>query len=476
MHLTTKVSTQRLSRLTPWIVAAAGLLATIVVLYPGQYPFDSAYQLWQARSGEFSDQSPVAMTALWSLMLKVNANPASLLCLNLAMFWAGLTLCVVAISEMPLVRAALLLALGMAPLTLVEMAHLLTDAHMAAVLMLATGLAAWGLTKGGHAPMLACLVLLIYTGVVRYNALAAVLPYSAVAAPALMPKRWRDSYAVWFAAIALGVLSIGTTFVLDRAPAVQRMTVWPTIALWDLAAVSVDSSALLLPSFTHGPGLTVEELRETGAFNPTANTFLFQRTYAGMRDGLAEPFTPDQLRELRRAWIDAVLQYPGVYARHRLRTFWLLIESHNGEFQGVPYFVGRTQYRNNPPLPTPLAQGLQRTFYTFAAGLGSSWIFAALPYLVLDVVALVLGWAHRDRPTARLAVAVSASALLYAASFLPLAPGADLRYLTWPIVAGPLALALSLSKCVGTKRNDEDGGPSFAASAPISDFSRVSSK
>ena len=164
--------TQRLSRLTPWIVAAAGVLATIVVLYPGQYPFDSAYQLWQARNGQFNDQSPVAMTALWSLMLKVNANPASLLCLNLAMFWAGLTLCVVAISEMPLVRAALLLALGMAPLTLVEMAHLLTDAHMAAVLMFATGLAAWGLTKGGRAPMLACLVLLIYAGVVRHNALS----------------------------------------------------------------------------------------------------------------------------------------------------------------------------------------------------------------------------------------------------------------------------------------------------------------
>ena len=279
-----------------------------------------------------------------------------------------------------------------------------------------------------------------------------------------MPKRRRDSYAVWFAAIALGVLSFATAFALDRALAVQRMTVWPTIALWDLAAVSVDSGALLLPSFTHGPGLTVEELRETGAFNPTANTFLFERTYAGMRDGLAEPFTTDQLCGLRHAWIDAVLQYPGMYARHRLRTFWLLIKSHYGEFQGVPYFVGRTQFRNNPPLPTAVAQGLQRTFYAFAAELGSSWIFAALPYLVLDVVALVLGWTHRDRPTARLAVAVSGSALLYAASFLPLAPSADLRYLTWPIVAGPLALALSLSKCVDTKRIDKDDDAGLSSS------------
>jgi len=31
-------------------------------------------------------------------------------------------------------------------------------------------------------------------------------------------------------------------------------------------------------------------------------------------------------------------------------------------------------------------------------------------------------------------------------AFLPLAPAADLRYLTWPIVAGPLALAFALSR------------------------------
>jgi hypothetical protein len=30
--------------------------------------------------------------------------------------------------------------------------------------------------------------------------------------------------------------------------------------------------------------------------------------------------------------------------------------------------------------------------------------------------------------------------------FLPLAPAADLRYLTWLVVAGPLALAFALSR------------------------------
>jgi len=40
---------------------------------------------------------------------------------------------------------------------------------------------------------------------------------------------------------------------------------------------------------------------------------------------------------------------------------------------------------------------------------------------------------------------MSASALLYALFFFPLEPSPDLRYLTWPIVAGALALAFALS-------------------------------
>jgi hypothetical protein len=191
--------------------------------------------------------------------------------------------------------------------------------------------------------------------------------------------------------------------------------------------------------------MTVEELRETGAFNPTANTFLFQKSRSGMRDGLLDAFTPAQLRELRDAWIAAVVRNPGAYVHHRLRTFWLMIGPHRGNVQGVAWFVERTQYRDNPPLPATLAPHAQAAFYAFVEALKPSWLFAALPYLLLNAVAGVLAWTRRDRPAARLALAVSSSALLYAAGFLPLAPAADLRYLTWTIVAGPLALAFALS-------------------------------
>ena len=454
------IPTHRLSRFVPWIVAAVSLLLTAAILYPGQYPFDSAYQLWQARSGHFNNQSPVAMTKLWSLMLEFSSNPATLLCLNLAMFWTGLTLCVAAVSSTTVVRVVLLLTFGIAPLTLVEMAHLLTDAHLTAVLVLATGLAARGIAEKRHPPLVASLLLLLYAGAVRYNALVAILPLGAAIGAGFTRKDRPDWRAASFAAVALGVLSIAAGFTIDRAVTVERVTVWPTIALWDLAAISVDSDKLLLPSFTHGPDLTVDELRKPSVFDPTANTYLFQGTHTGIRDGLIEPYSSDQLRQLRRVWLDAVLQHPVAYIRHRLLTFWLLVGPHRGAIYGPAYFVNRVQYRDNPPLPTALDLGAQQKFYALAAKLRPSWMFAALPYLLLSVVALVLGWVRRNRPIAQLAVATSGGALLYAVTFFPLAPATDLRYLTWPIVAGPLALALALSTRAGAERVDGAQSPS----------------
>lgn len=437
---------QRIARLTPWIVAGAGALAAIVVLYPGQYPFDSAYQLWQARSGQFNDVSPVVMPALWSALLALGGGPALLLCVNLAMLWSGIALCVAAISESAPWRAVLVIVFGMAPLTMVQMAHLLSDSHLAAVLALATGLAARGLATGRKAPMLACALALVYAGCVRHNALPAILPYAAVLVPVLFAgsrHRWRMAF---LAALALGGVSFGAGIALDRALTTERATVWPSIALWDLAAISVDRGVLLLPAFTHGPGLTVDELRSTGAFDPASNTLLYQRGTSGVRDGLGEPYSTVQLRQLRRAWIDAVLSYPGAYLRHRLRITWLLIGPHRGAVQGAAYFIARSTYRDDPPLPQPWAPQAQQRLYAIAAALLSTWLFAGLPYLLLSGLGVVIGALRRERPMPCLAMVVGSSALLYAAGFTLAAPGAELRYLTWPIIAGPLALALSLSR------------------------------
>ena len=53
----------------------AAFAASVLIFYPGFLSFDSAYQFWQARTGHFSNQSPVVMTAL---MAAIGLLPAAL--------------------------------------------------------------------------------------------------------------------------------------------------------------------------------------------------------------------------------------------------------------------------------------------------------------------------------------------------------------------------------------------------------------
>jgi hypothetical protein len=431
---------------TTWAVALGCAAITLVVLYPGQYPYDAANQLWQARTQRYGDGSPVAMIAVWSLLLAATGNPASLFVANLALYWVGAVLCAVAIAERLCVRVMVLLLVGLSPLALVQMAHVLTDAHLCAAMMLASGFAAFGLARQRRKFLIAAAATLVYAGCTRYNALFAVVPFGAVtawaAAPAC-PERWMRAVK-GAAALTLAIVLLASA--LDRGLVQRRISVWPTLALWDLAAISVASGALLLPPFTHGPGLTVPELEETGAFDPTVNVPLFQRSRSGMRDGYDFPYSPQEKRELLSAWLASIRSHPSAYLHHRMRTFALLVGRHTGPVQATPYFELRIQYMDNPPLPQPAGRQWQATFYRMASELKSSWLFAGLPYVLLASCALVLGWMHRRSRNGAIALAISSSALLYAAAFIPLAPSADLRYLTWPIVAAPLSLAFALSR------------------------------
>jgi hypothetical protein len=284
---------------------------------------------------------------------------------------------------------------------------------------------------------------LIYASCVRHNAPLATLPFGALIAIRSWRSSMRPAARGLVGAAVFVVVAATIGFAADRALAVRRVNLWPVIALWDLAAVSVDRNVLLLPPFTHGKDMTVDELSQTGAFNVYENTLLFSKSHSGVRDGVEEPYPAARLRQLFAAWVDAAVRHPLAYAHHRLRTFRLLLGRHRGDAQALAYFVDRAGYRDNPPYPSPIATEAQAAFYRVAAALRPTWLFAALPYVVVEMVAVVLAWPHRRRGEGQLALAVSGGALLYAAGYLPLAPAADLRYLTWPIVAAPVALAFA---------------------------------
>jgi hypothetical protein len=424
-----------------WAAAVAGAILSVALLHPGQYPFDSAYQLWQARTGEFSNITPVAIPALWSVLLALGGDAASLLLLNIAMLWTGLAL---VFDRLPLAlgwRLAGLLACGLAPGSLVQLAHLLSDAHLAAVLVLACGLAIDG-GQQRRGQVVVAAVLLVYAGCVRHNAVLAVVPFGALLAAIVAPRR---HVALLAGALGIAAATIAAAQLLDRTLADERRPLWPMLVLWDLAAVSVATGELLLPDYTHGPGLTVDELRETGAFDPTSAAPLFARSRSGIGSGLGRAYPPERLADLRARWFSMLARHPQEWITHRLRTFATLVGPHRYASDGVAYYVDRQAYRDNPPLPEALAPRAQRAFYALAYHLQMSGGLSARPWLGLLVIAVLVAWRRRSSMPGAATLAIASSALLYAGGFLVLAPSTELRYLTWPIVAAPLAFVLALA-------------------------------
>jgi hypothetical protein len=108
----------------------------------------------------------------------------------------------------------------------------------------------------------------------------------------------------------------------------------------------------------------------------------------------------------------------------------MAIDRVRGSEQGSAFFIARAACRGNPPLPQSWAPTARRRFYAIALAPRSSWLFAGPPYPILIGLALTVGF----------------SALPYSATFAPVAPGAELRYPTWPIVAEPLAPGFALSE------------------------------
>ncbi len=432
----------RLGPVAAWLLVSLGFCISLALLYPGHYSFDSAYQYWQARTGEFSNVTPVAMIGLWSALLAVFGNPASLLCLNLGMFWAGLGLCFLS-RALPLGWALIGIAVcGLSPLVLMQLGHLLSDAHMAALLVLATGLLASCRPEGARARVWIACILIVYAGCIRQNALVAVVPLGAVAAWTLSTISTPRVRLVVAGIIATALVTITASIAFDRALAVERRPLWPMLALWDLAALSVATDDLLLPPFTHGQALSVDELRETKAFDPVSAAPLFARSRSGIGSGLGHPYSEEQQKKLAAAWWSGLRDHPHEYLAHRLRTTILLLGRHDQTTAGLVYYDARTGYLDNPALPgiwNPLAhQGL----VDMAGRLRSTWLFSALPYLLVHLTLLILAWRRRHDPRAAIVLGVTSSSLAYAASFAILAPSAELRFMTWPIVAAPLAIVL----------------------------------
>src|SRR5512146_1244883 len=424
--------------LLPIAFALAGFVLYAWCFYPGAMSPDTAYAWWMARGGETNNVQGVGLVWLLRLTDPWLPGPAgAFLCIQ-ALFWTGLALIVTALPLRPLPRVAAMLAAAAAPVCFVLLSHVWSDVALMAALAAATGMLLHYRAHARAAWLIAAIALLWWSLTLRHNALPAVAPLFVYAMylwnmqqNATSPSASRRRAA---GVVALAVVLWLGSSALDRAVD-HRVSVLPSLALWDLAAISLRTGAVLLPPGSHGPGLDLDDLRR--AYTPYMNLSLFIGTRAGIGAPFLDPADPLN-DEIRNAWLGAIRDHPGAYLAHRWRLTRALFGTRRREWpHEIVYVDGETAFGTNPPV-APNATAAHAFLVRGFEAARATPVLAAWPYLLIAIAASARAWRRRRDANAVAALAVLASGLLYAAPLPFLAPSAELRYLGWTCLAALL--------------------------------------
>jgi len=413
-----------------WLAAAAGAVFTLWVFWPGWMSVDSGVQYAQAIGlRRLDDVHPPLMTLLWRVADRVLQGSGALFALLVAAWWSAIAAWC---APLPLSRSAkigVVLALGLWPATFLMLGHVWKDVAMASSLLLAAAAIRAHRRAARQADPKApaarwrwlALLALAVACCLRHNAIFAALP--------LLVWLTGRRAVLLPAALVLALLP-GAVATLAQA---QRTQAWTVVALWDLAALSVQADRVLLPPSLIVPTLTVDELRRV--YVPYANPPLFD--LGKIRISLYVPYSQSQTRDLVQSWWRAVRDDPAAYLRHRARLArYLLLGFPAGVPRELVFVPQRFVLPGTPWAPPPV--DADAAVVRAADALRTTPLFAGATYLLLAAFAVAL----RRRADV---VALAASAWANALPLLVISGSAEFRYLAWTALAALAALAAALA-------------------------------
>jgi hypothetical protein len=392
--------------------------------FPGYLSHDSAYQWWQARTGQISTIWPPG--ALWLLRAldQAGSGPPIVFVLNMFTYWLAIALIAINMASLRGAIATLFL-LGALPISLICFPHVWIDVLMAAVLILATALFFVFTTSTQRQLrwLVLPILLLLFASIIRHNALSATVPFCFFTAYLALLVRGEHSWpgVRWVTFLYGSVLfaaMIGFYASAVKIATAKRAETWSVTLMWDLQALSIKTGRVLIPDNMHGPGLTVEELKD--AFRPVDGAILYAKIKTPLANPL-EPYTPAQRETLIRAWRDAVLAHPSEYLAHRTYVAQKILGAKRvHEEDGTADQPGFVAFSDNPP--TIIANPRLNAYaQSLATGLKSTTLLAPVWWLLSgSLIAVVLAWRRRHALTLTdgLALTLVASAWMYLAPLL----------------------------------------------------------
>lgn len=411
------------------LVAVSMLALLAIVFYPGYMSPDSISHLEQATGvAHLTDWHPPVMTRLWGFLIRVTGHISSMLIFQLVLLVAAIFILSILVYRHTRNRAwALSVYMIVLLPNIVNIAGVVwKDVQMAFSLTLAV-LLIWFIVSSkkplGRVATYSiaglALLLILYAGMLRYNALFAVLPILFVL-PSLLTKRT----PVWsgLASVIIGlVVTIGVTIVINQ----------PSEKTHPITAVQLDD-IVYVANFDrehHGRWSMYKEIHDTcrDKTKDIMNSYIICTT-AAQREVLK-----NQHQGVFNDWLSTIIRYPIRYASYRLATFSIFLFPQPERM--YIFQPGIEQNQVGAAVKNEYALSGLAAYVKGGAQANIPLIFQPWLYLAVLVFIYYKSGRIREQVQRRFTRAVALSGLIYIVAYFPMAVAVDYRYIYWSVFA-----------------------------------------
>lgn len=426
------------------LVAVCMLALLVIVFYPGYMSPDSISHLEQATGvAHLTDWHPPVMTRLWGVLIRVTGHISSMLIFQLVLLAAAMfTLSIIvyrhtrnrawALSTYMIVLLPNIVNIAGVVWKDVQMAFSLTLAVLLIWFIISSKKSLGRTAKYGIVGL--SLLLILYAGMLRHNALFAVLPILFVL-PRLSTKR----LPVWssFACVIIGlVVTIGATAVINQ----------PSEKTHPITAVQLDD-IVHVANFDrehHGRWSMYKKIHDTcrNTTKDIMNSYIICTT-ASQREALK-----NEHQGVFNDWLSTIIRHPIRYASYRLATFSIFLFPQPERI--YIFQPGIEQNQVGAAVKNEYAISGLAAYVKGGAQANIPLIFQPWLYLAVLVFIYYKSGRIREQVQRRFTRAVALSGLIYIVAYFPMAVAVDYRYIYWSVfatmVSGLFTIILSRSK------------------------------
>lgn len=322
-------------------ITTLGFLLNLRAYYPGFLSPDSLDQYQQALTHRFSTWHPPIMAGFWSLLLKIHPGGVLMFLLQISVFWISFLILSLTFLKHSTKFYFLVPLLFFAPFIQNFVGNIWKDVGLAISWLLAIAIMLHTFYEKrslNKLESIICFMLLCYGCWIRINALPGVIPLLGMFVYCRrkdvrfnMPLKKLYLNMVGLTLLVLG-LQIGITKII-----LKPSHTFPEYKLFvhDLSGIFIKTKHLYFPDYIKNyEGFDTVYLKKKYIYSTFDNIWWNTDNKRIIPDANAE-----QMLELQKCWINAILKHPMVYLKNRITGFLQFLRiTKSGSGLAITYF------------------------------------------------------------------------------------------------------------------------------------------